>query len=87
MGGFGIRGIGPGPAAEVGVTAVIGTEGDKIRSKMTAYAEGFVGGGFALGRGPWAGLWTGDVSDLDCSTQEVGIDTPFFSISILFDMT
>lgn len=85
LGGVGVRGTLPGAGGEVGFSGAIGTEGDGYRAKVSAYAEAFVAGGLSLGRGPWGGLWSGDVSGLANAT-EIGVDTPFGSVSVLFDM-
>ena len=64
---------------------VIGSEGRNLRAQASAYAEAFVAGGLSVGRGPWGGIWSGDVSELSTAT-EIGIDTPFGNISVLFDL-
>jgi RHS repeat-associated protein len=85
MGGLGVRATLPGIGGEVGFTGVIGSEGEDINAQVSAYAEAFVAGGLSVGRGLWGGLWSGDVSEMGCAT-EIGIDTPYGSISILFDL-
>jgi len=85
FGNVGLRGIIPTLAAELGITFALGTEGESYRATGTAYGELFVGGGLAIGKGLSAGLWSGDVCEMNNAT-EIGIDTPLGSLSILFDM-
>jgi len=85
MGGLSVRATLPGVGGEVGFAGVVGSEGKNIRTQVSAYTEAFVAGGLSMGRGPWGGLWSGDVSELPCAT-EIGIDTPFGSLSVLFDL-
>jgi hypothetical protein len=85
MGGKGVRAILPAVGGEVGFMGAFGTEGDNYRAQVTAYAEAFVAGGLSIGRGLWGGFWSGDVSEMACAT-EIGIDTPYGSISVLFDL-
>lgn len=85
FGGFGIRGTLPGVGGEIGVIGVIGLENGEVTSHGAAYAEAFVAGGFSFGRGPFAGAWSGDISEIPCAT-EIGIDLPLLSVSVLFDL-
>jgi len=85
FGGLGYRATLPGVGGEAGFVGVVGSEGKNTRVQVSAYAEAFVAGGLSFGRGPFGGLWSGDVSDMACAT-EIGIDTPYGSISVLFDL-
>ncbi len=85
FGGFGIRGILPGIGGEIGAVGVIGTENGETTSQGSAYAEAFVAGGLSIGRGPFAGAWSGDISQI-AQAIETGIDTPLVSVSVLFDL-
>lgn len=84
--GFGIRGTLPGIGGEIGVVGVIGSENGETTSQGSAYAEAFVAGGLSIGRGPFAGAWSGDISELSQAT-EIGIDIPLVSVSVLFDLS
>jgi RHS repeat-associated protein len=84
-GGIGARTTLPGFGGEVGFAGIVGSEGENIRTQVSAYAEAFVAGGLSMGRGLWGGFWSGDVGEIPCAT-EIGIDTPFGSLSVLFDL-
>lgn len=84
FGGGGIRATLPVAGGEAGIVFVLGTEGKNFRTKLSAYAEAFVAGGLSIGRGIWGGFWSGEVSEIACAI-EIGVDTPFGSISFLFD--
>ncbi len=85
FGGYGRRVILPGIGGEIGFFGVFGSEGNNYRANVSAYGEAFVGGGISTGRGLWAGFWSDDISTM-ASAKQIGIDSPFGSISFLFDI-
>jgi len=84
--GYGRRVVIPVVGGEAGIAGAFGTEGGDYRLNISEYREAFIpAGGFSYGKGLFAGFWSGDFSELACSS-EIGIDTPYGSISVLYDL-